>query len=132
MWFWLAPVLVVIALLSWWLLRRMARPSEGILRQQLAACLGGVGPGRCEAAIELLDGLARRGDADLIESTWQELEIPLLEAVPDCPPHRKSELMRALERCHAAVSRRDLQRRLIDLRNSLAAGTEEYIAKPGR
>lgn len=130
MWIWFLTIGVLGLLLfaGWWL-RQRARPSAEALEQQLALCLKGLGPGRCEGAIELLDGLARRGDPELVIAMWQQLEIPLLEALPDCPPHRKSELMRALERCHTLVRRRDLQRRLIDMRNALASGTDEYVVE---
>jgi hypothetical protein len=130
MWLWSLPILALVLVAAWWVHRRRSRPSAAVLDHQLEVALKSVGPGRCEAAIDLLYGLARRGDEGLIERSWERLELPLLEAVPDCPPHRKSDLMRALEACHGLVRRRDLQRRLIDMRNGLASGTDEYVIKP--
>ncbi|MDA3960358.1 MAG: hypothetical protein PF961_06185 [Planctomycetota bacterium] len=105
-------------------LRRRSGPSSAHLERQLAACLAAVGPARCSAATELLEGMARRGDKALIAAMWDRLELPLLEAAPDCPPQHKSRLIAALEDCHACIEQRVLQRRLIDMRNGLASDTD--------
>lgn len=121
----LVPIAVLILALI--LIRRRAGPSAGQLERQLAACLEAGGAARCLTARDLLDGLARRGDGQLIEAVWERLELPLLEAVPDCPPAARPALIDVLERCHRCTTRRTLQRRLIDMRNGLAAGTDRDL-----
>lgn len=109
-------VVAVVALLLW---RGGGRPARGRIREERARMLETAGAARCLAAIELLDDLARRRDAALLAETWDRIELPLLEALPDCPPDRKAELMRALERCHASTRQRDVQRRLMTMRNAV-------------
>jgi len=125
---WVASVVAVAMGLIWWAAKLRSGPSPQVLEERLAQALKAHGAARCEAAIELLHGLARRGDPELIESMWDRLELPLLEAVPDCPPGSKSSLMQSLETCHGRIRKRELQRRLMDMRNSLASGTDEYLA----
>lgn len=77
------------------------------------------GPARCLAAITLLEGLASTGDQSAIAAAVDRIELPLLQALPDCPPPAKPALSDALDACAAVVAKRELAKRLTTLRNAL-------------
>lgn len=78
-----------------------------------------VGPKRCEIAIEIITGMARSAPKGAIPELWRRLELPLLQALPDCPPPIREQLGEALEALHAATAVRDIQRSVMELRSSL-------------
>ena len=47
------------------------------------------------------------------------LELPLLQALPDCPPSAKAGLADALEACARVTANRAAAKRLMALRNAL-------------
>jgi hypothetical protein len=65
----------------------------------------------------VLRALAQRPDA--IPGAWEAIEIPLIQALPDCPPAAKADLMRALEDCATACRQRETARRIMLVRDSL-------------
>jgi len=77
------------------------------------------GAGRCLAAIPLFRTLAARHDQHAIAAAWEELELPLVQALPDCPPDAKPELVVVLDACAQACSNRELTKRIMTLRRSI-------------
>lgn len=76
------------------------------------------GAARCRAALELLHRLAG-ADQHEIAAAWEAIELPLLQALPDCPPAWKPALAEAIEGCAARVAKRELAKRLMTMRNAL-------------
>jgi hypothetical protein len=102
--------------LSAWFGKR-ASVGQGAVQRVLAAN----GAARCVAALGLLCALGDRGDQTAIAAAWERIEMPLLQALPDCPPDAKIELVAALDECAKACRDRELAKRLITMRNSLIA-----------
>ena len=71
---------------------------------------------RCQAAADLLAQLHRQDD---IAACWEQIEIPLLEALPDCPPPFKAELIAVLDACASRCTKRELAKRIVTMRNAL-------------
>lgn len=119
----LVPVLILLIggavtiLLILWLRQRVGRTGTG--PADLDRVLATRGAARCIAATLLLEALARRGDQDAIVRTWERLELPLLEALPDCPPDYKRPLVDALDGCVRVCQVVAVSRSMMDLRNSL-------------
>jgi hypothetical protein len=88
-------------------------------RDALRAVIAHNGAGRCLAAIPLLRTLAANGDQRAIAAAWEELELPLVQALPDCPPDAKPELVVVLDACAQACSNRELTKRIMTLRRSI-------------
>lgn len=118
---WSALILVLIGL-------ALALP--GLLRRYLGgegrageveAVLAAEGAARCLAAVACCQALARRGDPASIALAWSRLELPLLQALPDCPPDLKPALASALEALHGATGQRSVQKSIMDLRRGLLA-----------
>ncbi len=86
----------------------------------IASFLGATGPRRCILAPALLRRLASDA-ADARQQSWEQIEIPLLQAIPDCPPALKGELVDALDTLARASTNRTLAKRINDLRNSVMA-----------
>jgi hypothetical protein len=74
---------------------------------------------RCLKAAQLLRAMARKGDQQAMLATWERLELPLLQALPDCPPDAKPGLMQALDELAKASTNRELAKRVMTLRNGL-------------
>lgn len=108
-------VLVVAAILLWRWQRRAASPA----RARVADVLAAHGPARCAAAEGLLRRLAAAGDQRAIAGCLDAIEMPLLQAIPDCPPSLKSGLVDALDACARCCADRGVAKRLVDLRNAL-------------
>lgn len=108
----------LLAAVGWRMLRRRRRAGGGG-GARAAAVLAAHGPARCTAALELLRRLARRGDQRAIAAALDAVEMPLLQAIPDCPPPLKPELVDALDACARLCANRALAKRLVDLRNAL-------------
>jgi hypothetical protein len=77
------------------------------------------GPARCVAAVAALTALA--ADPQRIAREWERCELPLVHALPDCPPATKAPLRRALEDCAGACRNREIARRIMVVRDSLLA-----------
>lgn len=102
-----------------WLLWRWQRRGAGPARAGIAEVLAAQGPVRCACAVGLLRRLAARGDPRAIANALDAIELPLLQAIPDCPPPLKPDLVDALDACAARSPNRAVARRLSDLRNAL-------------
>lgn len=110
---------VLVAAAAVWLLWRWLRRSAAPARAGVAQVLAAQGPARCQCAIGLLRRLAARGDGRAIAQALDAIELPLLQAIPDCPPVLKPELVDALDACAARTANRAVAKRLVDLRNAL-------------
>ena len=115
---WAMLLVLVIAIMAVliWMMRRVANPRSHEARAREVADF--VGPRRLREASTLLRQAARRGEA-WIAPVWEVLELPLVEAIPDCPPPTRLELVAVLEACHERCRNRELQKRLMTFRNSL-------------
>lgn len=92
---------------------------QRVVRNSIGTVLAAVGPKRCLLAASLMQDLARRGDSDAIVAAWLAIELPLLQALPDCPPDAKHGLMNALTDCASVCRVVDVSRSLMTLRNAL-------------
>ncbi|MFW5752976.1 MAG: hypothetical protein ACOCYV_02875 [Planctomycetota bacterium] len=108
---------VVAALVLLAIVLRMRAPR--VARVQTVAVLRVRGAARVQAALALFRLLALGGDERRIERAWEEVEMPLIEALPDCPPSLKQPLALTLDDLHGCCRKRELQRRIMDVRNSL-------------
>jgi hypothetical protein len=77
------------------------------------------GAARCVIAARLLRDLTARSGRELADA-WTRIEMPLLQALPDCPPDWKVELINALDAA-AKAAPRDTARAIMTMRNSLIA-----------
>jgi hypothetical protein len=118
-------ILIALAMAMWVMfsprLRLGLRRSRNaqVRRSDLTLVNAAVGPRRIAAATAVLEGLARRCDSEAIAGTWHELEGPLLEALPDCPPEAKVDLAAALASCAEACANRESAQGMMLIRNSL-------------
>ena len=104
--------------LGWWLRNRLLGPAS---HQLVEDVLRSIGPARCLAAIRLFQQLADRGDSAAIVAVVDTVELPLVEAIPDCPPDLKLALANAIDAAARTCRERDAAKRLMVLRNSLIA-----------
>jgi hypothetical protein len=109
-----AAALVLAVMLIYWL-RRPRIDQRGAIERVLAAN----GAARCVEAARTLRALAAGSDQGAIAGIWEGIELPLLQALPDCPPDYKVELINALDACAKACTARDLAKRIMTMRNSL-------------
>ncbi|MBA3937777.1 MAG: hypothetical protein H0X38_09960 [Planctomycetes bacterium] len=116
----LLGVIAVAATLWWWLRQRLGLGAGGE-RAGVARVLGVQGASRCVEALTLLRTLDQRGDGDALAKAWHAIEIPLLQALPDCPPPLKTALRRTLEDCAGRCPRRDAARAMMTMRDALHA-----------
>ena len=112
---------LAVAGVGWWYLRQRLGVGGGAERAGVARVLAVQGASRCVEALTLLRTLDQRGDADALAGVWQAIEIPLLQALPDCPPPLKTALRRTLEDCAAHCPRRDAARAMMTMRDALQA-----------
>jgi hypothetical protein len=101
----------------WWLLRRLSRSP----RTATARILAAQGAARCVAAAKFLRDWTARPDQAALALAWERIELPLLQALPDCPPDYKIELVTALDEAVKACANREVAKRINTLRNSLIA-----------
>jgi hypothetical protein len=87
---------------------------------ELANTLESTGAQRCHHAVALLR-LAGRLDRERLHSLWEQIELPLLEAMPDCPPDLKPLLIGRFDMLHGRTKHREYQRRIMAVRNALAS-----------
>ena len=107
-------VLVLAGLFIAWLRRARINQKSAIERILVAN-----GAARCVEAARTLRTLATSNDQAAIAGIWDGIELPLLQALPDCPPDYKIELINALDACAKACSNREVTKRIMTLRNSL-------------
>jgi hypothetical protein len=100
----------------WW--RERKKPGFGD-EQQLRRILSMTGPARCVHAARLLQDVAGSGSTQRIAKVFDGLEGPLLEALPDCPPDYKAEIIAALDLCARTCKDAVTTRKIVALRNSL-------------
>ncbi|TVR43757.1 MAG: hypothetical protein EA402_08785 [Planctomycetota bacterium] len=113
----IAGAVVIIALLA---LARLARSaSTAAFASECEDFLVAVGARRCELAVGLLRHLQRVQPESELHAIWERIELPLVEALPDCPPELKNILMKRLDLLHNRCRNREYQRRIMTLRNSL-------------
>jgi hypothetical protein len=98
---------------------RSLRRGPGVHRDAIREVLAHNGAGRCLAAIPLFRTLAAGGDQRAIATAWEALELPMVQALPDCPPDAKPELVVVLDACAQACSNRELTKRIMTLRRSI-------------
>jgi hypothetical protein len=104
----------------WWRARGPRAPRVRRGRAvPLGPVLGSAGPARCAAAANVLDALAVAADSEQIAEAWEQLEGPLLDALPDCPPQLKPRLADALAACANACANRVAAQGMMTVRNSL-------------
>ena len=113
----LLAIAIGVAVAIW--LRRRLHP--GLARGDLDHLLSAHGAARCIEAARVLRRLAERGDSAAIVIAWEAIELPLLQAIPDCPPDFKVELINALDECARACRTVETSRRLMTMRNSMIA-----------
>jgi len=99
------------------LLRQRSRQER---EDRLAKLIDAHGPIRCLLAARMLADLAKRGDGKAVAIAWERIELPLLQALPDCPPDGKVGLIAALDAA-ALIAPREVAKQLITMRNSLVA-----------
>lgn len=120
----LIPILILLVggaaatlLVLWLRVRLSAR--DLIRHPDVRKALNTHGAARCVAATHALEELGRAGDSDRIAAAWALLEMPLLEAIPDCPPDYKVPLINALDSCARVCRVVDTARAIVTMRNSL-------------
>jgi hypothetical protein len=100
---------------------------RGLLRRagasddRIARVLSANGAARCIEAVRLLDELVQRGAGAGLVTAWERIEMPLLQALPDCPPDYKVELINALDAAARLCPRRETSASMLTMRNSLLA-----------
>lgn len=119
---WLMPFLLFIgALVAAFLLVMWARRVGGDSKPSIDRVLSANGAARCMEASRVLHGLTQRGDQRAMAEVWEAIELPLLKALPDCPPDYKVQLINVLDAASKAATNRELSKRIMTLRNSLIA-----------
>jgi len=79
------------------------------------------GASRCVEAARLLRELAARGDSVGIVRDFDAIEMSLIQAIPDCPPDYKAELVAALDACARSCRVVEVAKRIMTMRNSMLA-----------
>jgi len=111
----LLAAVVIIAILA---VLRFVRKHENT-KDAVAKVLGTVGPARCLAAIKVVTALKQEANLRATVAVWDAIELPLVQALPDCPPSAKPILMNALDALAKATANRELAKRVMTLRNGL-------------
>lgn len=109
----IAGVIVAIFLV----MRVMRR--QDLSRGAVQKVLSAVGPARCLAAVRVINDLKNDANQQATAAVWDAIELPLLQALPDCPPNAKPLLMNALDALAKATANRELAKRVMTLRNGL-------------
>ncbi len=95
--------------------RRADAAVKGLMRRALEAN----GAGRCIASLAVLRQLRDLSAPETVAGAWDVLELPLLDALPDCPPDYKTPLREALEDVAKRCAKRDIARRVMVMRDAL-------------
>ena len=77
---------------------------------------------RCVIATQLFEQLAKRGNSQNIIDLWERVEMPILQAIPDCPPDQKTPLANAITDTAKQVANREIAKRMMTMRNGILAG----------
>lgn len=109
---------LVVTAARWWGWPRLPRRSRDGARLARSVCATH-GARRCVKAMELLETLVEAEDGAAVAAAWGVLELPLLEALPDCPPDLKFRLITACEAAAGITAHRDTAKGLMAVRNSL-------------
>lgn len=118
----LTKILIFAAVIvAGFLLMRVLRKQD-ISRSAVQQVLGKVGPARCLAAIQVINSLKGEANQRATAAVWDAIELPLLQALPDCPPSAKPVLMNALDSLAKATANRELAKRVMTMRNGLMNG----------
>lgn len=103
-------------------LARLARSAAGAaFAGECEEFLQATGPRRCELSVGLLRHLQRVKPENEIHRIWEEVELPLVQAIPDCPPELKPVLIKRLDALYKTCRNRSYQQRIMTLRNSLVS-----------
>ena len=111
----LVAAVIIIAILATLRLVRKHESSKDAVQK----LLGSVGPARCLAAIKVVTALKQEANQRATVAVWDAIELPLVQALPDCPPNAKPLLMNALDALAKATANRELAKRVMTLRNGL-------------
>jgi hypothetical protein len=120
----IVPILVAVvagaigAMIVIWARGRFA-PVGGI--KAVERVIAAHGASRCIEAARLLRDLAARGDSAGIARDFDAIELPLVQAIPDCPPDYKAELIAALDACARSCRIVEVTKRIMTMRNSMLA-----------
>jgi hypothetical protein len=113
-------ILAVGAIVIGMLVMRVIKGNDTMSRT-VQTILGAKGAVRCLIATEIFQQFAERGNNATISVLWEAVEMPLLQALPDCPPDQKLPLANALTDAAKRVTNRGVAKRMMDVRNSLLA-----------
>ena len=103
-------------------LARLAKTAAGAaFAGECEDFLAATGPKRCELAVGLLRHLQRVKPEEEIHRIWEEIELPLVQVVPDSPPELKPVLIKRLDALYKICRNRSYQQRIMTLRNSLVS-----------
>jgi hypothetical protein len=114
-------LLFVGALVAAFMLVMWARRVGGDAKPSIDRVLAAHGAARCMEASRVIQGLTQRADQRALTEVWEAIELPLLKALPDCPPDYKVQLINVLDAASKAATNRELAKRIMTLRNSLIA-----------
>lgn len=109
-------IFVMVAVIAGLLLRRRRSSDAAPLVDRM---LRAYGAARCIEAVPALEYLAAQAVTPEIVMYWQRIELPLLQALPDCPPSHKIALREALEKCSRNCAHRDTARGIMNMRDAL-------------
>ncbi len=111
-------LLIAGVIVAIFLVMRVVRKQD-VSRDAVQQVLGKVGPARCLAAVRVINDLKNEANLRATVAVWDAIELPLLQALPDCPPDAKPLLMNALDALAKATANRELAKRVMTLRNGL-------------
>ncbi len=114
-------ILAVVAMAAVFLVMRLVKRSS-IIDATVDRLKNAQGAMRCVIATQLLEQLAKRGNSQNIIDLWERVEMPILQAIPDCPPDQKTPLANALTDAAKQVTNREIAKRMMTMRNGLLAG----------
>lgn len=119
-WLLLSALLLAAGVMAWRRWGSRSLPARRRNGARLAAEVIRVhGAQRCLRAITLLEDLSAAEDEAALISAWELIELPLVEALPDCPPKETRRLIIACEAASSLSTNRDIAKRIMTLRNSL-------------
>ncbi len=100
---------------------RSLQQRNGATRDRVERVLSAIGAARCIESVRLMSDLVQRGAGVELIGAWERIEMPLLQAIPDCPPDYKVELINALDAAARICPRRETSASMLTMRNSLLA-----------
>lgn len=118
-WLAVAATVTIIALVA--LARLAKKASLAAFTSECEDFLAAHGVRRCELAVGLLRHLQRVSPESRLHEVWEAIELPLVQALPDCPPELKPILIKQLDALYHRCRHRDYQKRIMTVRNSLVS-----------